>query len=444
MVLRLLAAAASVVLIGGAAHAQAPLDPNIRRETVAAIADAMRTGYVLPDAGARAAARIEAELAAGSYGAIDDPAAFADRLTADLRREAPDQHLRVHANLPPPPATAGGPLAMRYPGEAGLVRADLLPGGVGYLQVINFTRTDYAARPAIDRAMAALADTRALIIDLRGHSGGGPAGGLYLLSHFLPGRKPVVIDRGLERKRGTAEYRVTEHRSFPVRRRYLGKPVYVLIGPRTFSGGEMFAYDMQALKLGRLVGQATRGGAHSSGPWPIGERFMLSLPTQRFVSPVTGANWEGMGVSPDLFAPGPEALRVALNELGVETSLTGFEALSQKRVFEPRREPLPRTAAALRRFHDGFPSGKLPPASMSSAFREAIAGQLNAARTEYGADGPTRSLAFVGSDPEGMDVFEVTFANGVRNCRILLDAAGAVDAHFCGTRRPLPSPPASP
>lgn len=443
MIPRLLVAVFSV-LVAGAAKAQTPLDPTMQQEAVAAVSDAMRTGYVLPDAGDRAAARIEAELAAGSYAALVDATVFADRLTADLRREAPDLHLRVHANAPPPLAAAGGPPAPRYPGEAGLVRADLLPGGVGYLQVINFTRTDYAARPAIDRAMAALAGTRALIIDLRGHGGGGPGSSLYLLSHFLPAGKAVVIDRRLERKRGTAEYTTTEYLSSPVRRRYLRKPVYVLIGSRTFSGGEMFAYDMQAMKLGRLVGQTTRGGAHSSGPWPINGRFILSLPTQRFVSPVTGVNWEGKGVSPDLPVPGPQALRAALNELGVATDLTSFEQLSQKRVFEPRRGPLPRTEAALRRFHDGFPSGSLPTDALSPAFRQAIAGQLDAARAEYGQDGPTRSLAFAGSDPEGMDIFEVTFTNGVRNCRLLLDPTGAVDAHLCGPRRRLPPLPAAP
>ena len=43
------------------------------------------------------------------------------------------------------------------------------------------------------------------------------------------------------------------------------------------------------------------------------DHFALSLPEKRSVSPVTGTNWQGVGVKPDVPAPADRALEVALD-----------------------------------------------------------------------------------------------------------------------------------
>jgi C-terminal processing protease CtpA/Prc len=37
----------------------------------------------------------------------------------------------------------------------------------------------------------------------------------------------------------------------------------------------------------------------------------LRLPVARSINPVTGGNWEGVGVQPDISVPAPDALDVA-------------------------------------------------------------------------------------------------------------------------------------
>ena len=169
------------------------LDATARTSIVNAAADALTRRYVYPDVGRRAAAAIKSALAAGSYDAISEPRAFADRLTADITAIAHDKHLRVSV-FGSPPAAGGAPMPARPRAEAGVVRADRLPGNIGYIEISGFPPLQSAKAP-FDRAMAPLADTRALIIDIRRNGGGSPDSEVYLASYFLDPAKPVIVSR---------------------------------------------------------------------------------------------------------------------------------------------------------------------------------------------------------------------------------------------------------
>ena len=104
---------------------------------------------------------------------------------------------------------------------------------------------------------------------------------------------------------------------------YAGKPVFVLTSGRTFSGGEEFAYDMQVLKRGIIVGERTPGAANHALPVSIQGGLTAFVPRARAENPVTGTNWEGTGIAPDELASPPtvaEAHRVLLQRLGTSTS----------------------------------------------------------------------------------------------------------------------------
>ena len=88
-------------------------------------------------------------------------------------------------------------------------------------------------------------------------------------------------------------------------------PLYVLVSGATFSGGEALAYDLQTLKRGTIVGENTRGGAHVSSMLPIADRYLLRLPTSLAMNPMTGDNWEGIGVQPDIHCSAQDALNIA-------------------------------------------------------------------------------------------------------------------------------------
>src|SRR5262249_22574655 len=116
-------------------------------------------------------------------------------------------------------------------------------------------------------------------------------------------------------------------------KRYTGKPVYVLTSARTFSGAEEFAYNLQSRKRATIVGETTGGGAHPGGVRPINDHFAMFVPTGRAINPVTGTNWEGTGVKPDVAVRADEALETA-HALAVKTVLAGTKDEEARRLIQ--------------------------------------------------------------------------------------------------------------
>ena len=308
-----------------------PLAEPTRRAVVEAAAKMLRERYVFPDVGAQAAQAIESALRAGAYDGLDQLGAFAQRLTEDLRAVAKDKHLRIIA--PGAPVAAPRPAPPRA--EGGITRADILDGNVGYIEVAAFPPPETFTE-AVNRAMAALQNTKALIIDVRRNGGGSPVTVSYLVSYFLPAGERVHINTVINRNPGTEAFRSQEFWSESTPFSYVGKPVLILTSDRTFSGGEGFAYHMQVMKLATVVGETTGGGANPGGTVRLPAGLTMFVPGGRARSPITGTNWEGVGVTPDIAVPGENALKAALEQLGVSPVGIEIDALSRSRVFEPR------------------------------------------------------------------------------------------------------------
>jgi tetratricopeptide (TPR) repeat protein len=71
---------------------------------------------------------------------------------------------------------------------------------------------------------------------------------------------------------------------------------------------------MKSRKRATIVGEPTKGGAHSVDLFGIDDQFEFYISTSRAVSPVTGGNWEGTGVIPDIRVPAAAALDAAVVE----------------------------------------------------------------------------------------------------------------------------------
>jgi C-terminal processing protease CtpA/Prc len=84
-----------------------------------------------------------------------------------------------------------------------------------------------------------------------------------------------------------------------------------LTSEQTFSAGEEISYNLQAQKRATLVGETTRGGAHPSDTYQVGPQVDVRVPCARSINPVTGTNWEGVGVVPDLAVTAEKALDIA-------------------------------------------------------------------------------------------------------------------------------------
>jgi len=309
-----LAAISALMAVPSAARAEAvpgtvqgaPLDQATVAKVIGSIAVELREAYVFPDKGAQAADALEKALAKSAYAGADDPAQLALQLTEQLRAITGDSHLRVIAGSP----FANQP-APSAPPEAGF-EVMRLDGDIGYIRLARFVAPD-AFNLAADEVMRGLSDTSALVIDMRDNGGGHPASVAYLVSFFLDPARPVHINDLIWRNRGTATFRTESFWSSPTPVSYLDRPVYVLVGPKTYSAGEEFAYDLQALGRATVVGERTRGGANPGGLNELGADLFAVVPTGRAENPITRGNWEGVGVRPDVQASADEAREAAVD-----------------------------------------------------------------------------------------------------------------------------------
>lgn len=283
----------------------APLTQDAVRKVVDGIAAELREGYVFPDLGKRAAEAIQGDLEADAYARVSNSAEFARQLTERLRSLTKDSHVRVihgdpFAKRPEPAQPQGASFEVKR-----------LDGNVGYLHLGSFVPPD-EFKPAADQAMRDVSDTVALIIDMRDNGGGHPASVAYLASFFLEPSQRVHVNNLIWRNRGTTSFRTESFWSSSTPVHYLGKPVYVLVGPNTYSAGEEFAYDLQALKRATVVGEKTRGGANPGGLNELGSDFFVVVPTGRAENPTTGGNWGSVGVRPDVPATAEAAQEAVL------------------------------------------------------------------------------------------------------------------------------------
>ena len=396
-----------------------PLDPAVRAAIAAQLATELRSRYIYPDAAERGAAAIIAAAASGAYDRITDLPSFARRLTDDLRSVLHDKHLAVFAESGRPALS----VASIPGGEAGIIRAGRLAGGIAYLEIAGFSNP-WSFKPALDRAMAGLKGSRAFILEMRGNHGGDPASVSYLVSHFVPAGKRIEINRIVWRKAGTTELTRKPFFSEPTPVSFAGRPVYVLIGGHTFSGGEELAYDIHTLKLGTLVGETTGGGANPGQSVPIGQGVMAFIPTGRAESPVTGSNWEGRGVRPDLEVPDADALAAALRRLGRSPAAATIEAASPVPLFTPRTVPFRGSEAMLRRILAGRAAPEPDYTLMRADAEEPGRAAFAATQRRLQPLGDPQAIHFRRPDGWGFDEFTLVYPDQTLVVAIGLDPAG--------------------
>jgi hypothetical protein len=290
-------------LLAGTAQAAAP------RDVVSRVADQIAARYFDEKRGAKLASELKAEAARGDYDRYAAPLDLAQALTVRLRPQ--DAHFQVlwSAEAPPSPSSQR-PAATAESAERrqnyGFRAVEIRPGAVAVVRMsyfADFEGSDGPAKEIADAVMAMTAGADAVIFDLRDNSGGSPTMVGYLVGHFVPEAANVY---NAFKSRGPDEY---ERPTAPPRTgRRLEQPVYVLVGGRTASAAESFSYTLQAAKRAVIVGEASAGGANPGDMARVGDGFAVFISDGSPVNPITGRNWEGTGVIPDVAVPAGEAL----------------------------------------------------------------------------------------------------------------------------------------
>jgi hypothetical protein len=293
------------------------IDKATHIEVVQNLSEKLRTCYVFPQVAEQICTRLREHLGDGEYTDLTDGESFALMLTLQMQDVTQDEHLWVKWHLNPlpdeeamrqSPAWADDQLQRAALDNYGLQKVERLPGNVGYIDIRYFHRACWGGNTAT-AAMSFLADASVLIVDLRKCLGGYPDM-VALIGSYLFGEEPVHLNSIYWRDDDiTQQYWTLPH--VPGKRFGDNKPVYVLVSRATFSGGEEFAYDLQARQRATIIGEKTDGGAHPGASYRLHPHFEAFIPVGRAVNPITGTNWERSGVVPDISVSQEQAPKTA-------------------------------------------------------------------------------------------------------------------------------------
>jgi hypothetical protein len=165
------------------------------------------------------------------------------------------------------------------------------------------------AQPYLDAAFALAHGSTRILLDLRANGGGDSATVAYIAGRLL-GDTPTQLSEVVypDRRREWWAPALPSGTS-------LRQPVAVLVGPGTFSSGEALAYHLQARGRVTVVGETTPGAADHVTPIRLAPTVMADLPEAYVVDTITGTNWEGVGVVPDIACAPDTVIETALAAL---------------------------------------------------------------------------------------------------------------------------------
>ncbi len=326
-----------IVMLGsvgaaGADQASAEFVKNEQAEIAEAVAMLYETMYFDADAGRKMASAVRKGFGDGRLGQESNRVAFARNLEALLLSIQEDAHINIRFQLAPT-QLSGNAMAKKVLGgkktkpavrrrkagrsekrfESGFGGVQYLQGGIGYIDVNSFVKGEAEDRVR-EGAVRFVSAAPAVILDLRHNPGGAAQAAHRLIEAFL-GAEPVHYAT-LHRREGGA----TKQWTSPAKdaTRIEKTPLFILVDQASGSAAEAVAYHLKHLGRATIVGESTSGAGHLSREidlevWDddtekkVGT-YKVMVPHTRAVNAVSGENWEGTGVQPDIACAADEAL----------------------------------------------------------------------------------------------------------------------------------------
>jgi C-terminal processing protease CtpA/Prc len=293
------------------------VDKAVRNEVIEGVIANLNQSYVYPEKAATMGKQLKTQLQHGDFDSVTSAEKLAETLTDALQRDSHDQHLEVRyfekavpIQLPgqdESPDEKAAELIHQQHFNFGFDSIGRLQGDIGYVELRQFGRPEHSAE-RIAATMTLLADTKALIIDLRRCGGGDPQTVMLFASYLFD--KPTHLNDIYWRDENRIEQRWTQD-NVPGKKYGGTRKVYLLTSGDTFSGCEDLAYALKNTRRATLIGETTGGGAHAGNPHRLSAHFMMFVPSGRPISPVTHTDWETVGVQADIKASSKSALVVA-------------------------------------------------------------------------------------------------------------------------------------
>jgi C-terminal processing protease CtpA/Prc len=274
-----------------------------RNQQIVEIADKINTHYIFEAVAHTLSEKLKSEIALKTFDTLTDKA-FAKSLSAYLTKNGNDLHFNVlyRPNENEEKKTVNEKdMLKKYDvinrqWNYGFEKVMRLDGNIGYIEYTGFPEGNQSAQQILDATMNFVSNTNALIIDLRNNQGGDGKMERLFLSYFFD--KKIKLGEIYTRYNNES----TSAYTFPKvnGKKYLNKPVYVLVNHKTISAAEAFAYELQQNKIAKVIGDKTYGAANPVKAFFIANTYQVFIPISIVKNTITHTNWEHTGIDADI------------------------------------------------------------------------------------------------------------------------------------------------
>lgn len=287
-----------VICFNSKASAQ---DFTERNKQILEIADKINEYYIFEDVANQLSKKLKSEIDLKTFDNLTD-AEFAKSLSSYLTKNGNDLHFNVlyRPGREEEKAVNEKELLKKYDAinkqwNYGFDKVMRLDGNIGYIEYTGFPEGNKSAQQILVATMNFVSNTNALIIDLRNNRGGDGKMVRLFLSYFFNER--IKLSEIYTRYNNKTEEKYTYKKVNG--KKYLDKPVYLLVNNNTISAAEALAYNLQQNKIAKVIGDKTYGAANPVKVFFIGKKYQLFIPISVEKNAVTKTNWEHTGINVD-------------------------------------------------------------------------------------------------------------------------------------------------
>jgi carboxyl-terminal processing protease len=203
--------------------------------------------------------------------------------------------------------------------EVPTVKYEMMPGGIGYLRIIEFTPiTPGRVQDALDAFEKA--GYTGLLIDLRNNPGGLITSVVDVADKFID--EGVIVSTRSRISYENREFKSSKSKTTAPK----GLPIVVLINKGSASASEILAGALKDYRLAYLVGETTYGKGSVQQIMDLLNQDAMKITMARYYTP-SGANIDKLGIPPDREIAIPELTedeQKALGELFQTTKIADF------------------------------------------------------------------------------------------------------------------------
>jgi C-terminal processing protease CtpA/Prc len=272
-----------------------------RNKQILEIADKINDYYIFEDVANQLSKKLKSEIDLKTFDNLTD-AEFAKSLSAYLTKNGNDLHFNLlyRPGKEEEKAVNEKELLKKYDAinkqwNYGFDKVMRLDGNIGYIEYSGFPEGNKSAQQILDATMNFVSNTNALIIDLRNNRGGDGKMVRLFLSYFFNER--IKLSEIYTRYNNKTEEKYTFNKVNG--KKYLDKPVYLIVNNNTISAAEALAYNLQQNKIAKVIGDKTYGAANPAKVFFIGKKYQLFIPISVEKNAVTKTNWEHTGIHVD-------------------------------------------------------------------------------------------------------------------------------------------------